>query len=533
MNVKTLSNTTIEIAFPLSTELLLLARSLEGRSFVPSTRTWVANNSVSNLMRLREANFKLDAKAEALLDKAWKPKRTINKDVKLTIPTMGKTLMPFQVEGVRWLHQKRGVGLLADEQGLGKTIQALAYAIATSDKSFPVLVVTLASLKYNWRAEIHSLDSNLRVHIFNGRTSTTIPEADFYIINYDILAAWKPTLQKHLNLRLIILDECQKIKNNKAGRTKATLGLASDIKKKIALSGTPITSRPIEFYNIIKLLNPNLVGTRWQFGFRYCNAKLTQFGWDLTGASNTKELHKLVSEHIMLRRLKLDVLKELPPKTIRVIPVDISNRKEYSNITGQVKGWYLENKDRVNRGSLGVEVKAKLSSLRLVAVRGMLDSVYDWIDNYLESGNKLTVYAWHREIVETIYAHYKSKAVVVYGGVPPEERHVRVQKFQNDPECKLFIGNVLAAGTGLTLTAACQSLIVESSFSPGDMKQVEDRIHRITQKHHVFINYMVAINTVMERIVSVLDKQMKVVTGVLDGTDVPEDELLVSLLKGL
>ena len=483
---------------------------------------------------------------------------------KLSLNLNVEELYKYQIEGVHFLEQKNGRALIADEMGLGKTVQALSWLKLHPEFS-KVLVICPASLKINWQREAEKW-ALLDMEILNGTTPHKIKSNDV-IINYDILSYW----EKHLKLKqfdVIIFDEAHYIKNNKAKRTKAFKRLVKSVPRLIALTGTPIENKPIEIYNIVKVIDPSIFPDATDFAVEFCGAKKTRFGWDKNGATNTLKLNKILSNSIMIRRKKVDVLKDLPEKQIIKVPFEINNRIEYDqaetefveflkkkfnteNLTEEIleelKQFAKRNDIEVSEELTTDEIRlikehkferiasapvlAQIELLKQLAVKGKMDQVIEWIENFLESGEKLVVFAVHKKVVSQLMEKFKHIAVKVDGSVSQKQRQEAVDKFQKDVKTRLFIGNIKAAGVGITLTAASNAAIIEFPWSPGELNQAADRIHRITQTKQVTIWNLVGESTIEEKIITLLKKKEKVITKILDGKQYEDQSILMDLFK--
>jgi SWI/SNF-related matrix-associated actin-dependent regulator 1 of chromatin subfamily A len=483
---------------------------------------------------------------------------------KLSLNLNVEELYKYQIEGVHFLEQKNGRALIADEMGLGKTVQVLSWLKLHPEFS-KVLVICPASLKINWQREAEKW-ALLDMEILNGTTPHKIKSNDV-IINYDILSYW----EKHLKLKqfdVIIFDEAHYIKNNKAKRTKAFKRLVKSVPRLIALTGTPIENKPIEIYNIVKVIDPSIFPDATDFAVEFCGAKKTRFGWDKNGATNTLKLNKILSNSIMIRRKKVDVLKDLPEKQIIKVPFEINNRIEYDqaetefveflkkkfnteNLTEEIleelKQFAKRNDIEVSEELTTDEIRlikehkferiasapvlAQIELLKQLAVKGKIDQIIEWIENFLESGEKLVVFAVHKKVVSQLMEKFKHIAVKVDGSVSQKQRQEAVDKFQKDIKTRLFIGNIKAAGVGITLTAASNAAIIEFPWSPGELNQAADRIHRITQTKQVTIWNLVGESTIEEKIITLLKKKEKVITKILDGKQYEDQSILMDLFK--
>ena len=471
-----------------------------------------------------------------------------------TIPELKWGLRRYQLEDVFDIDERNGRVIIGSEMGVGKTIQALGWLQLRKKDVLPALVVCPASLKLNWAREALKF-TDLEPVIINGKNDkkfTIIPggnRKDIYIANYDIIhEAYEcpacegkkkingekcPTCKgkgkiprldktiKDLGVKTVIYDEAHYLKSDTSSRTIAAKELSSSCSHVIPLSGTPIVNRPIEFYSTINMVNPKLFTSWWQYTQRFCGRKRTPFGWDVNGATNKEELHKILSQTIMIRRLKKDVLKDLPPKVRVVVPLEIDLGK-YNQILERIAA-ELEGQEAEH---LTIIEKAK----QLIASLKM-DMALEWIENYIESGEKLVVFGEHSKILEQVQEKFKNNSVLVYGGTSQTGRQAAVDKFQNDPDCKVFIGSK-SAMEGLTLTAAHATAFLELWWVPAHHDQAEDRVHRIGQEaDSVTAYYLLAAGTIEEDIVEMLDAKRQVVTAILDGKKVEDVNMISMLLK--
>ena len=516
---------------------------------------------------LDELGFTFSKSLQNWYDKKEKRKLSNAKMDISHIPKLGGTLYKYQIEGVNHIENKGGRALIADEMGLGKTVQALAWIQLHSHEVKPVVVVCPSSLKINWKRETLKWAPDMIPEILSGQTPYST-KGDFLIINYDILPFWEQYL-KSKNIVTVIGDEVHLTKSNQAKRTKAFKRLVRDVDYIVALTGTPIENRPVEVYNIIQAIDFTLFPNYIKFAMRYCNAKKGRFGWDMSGSSNTMELHDILVNSIMIRRKKKDVLKELPPKQIAKVALEIDNRVEYTKAENEFVR-YIQDKFRSYSGEIeesvkkelkqyakdkGLEVNEELSdsdienikqeklksaknapmfasieTLKQLAVKGKMKQITDWIEDFLESGEKLVVFAVHRKVIDHLTKHFKG-SVKIDGSVSMSKRQDVVDSFQNDPKVKLLIGNIKAAGVGITLTAASNVAMIQFPWSPGELVQAEDRVHRISQLKQVTIYYLVGEDTIEEKIIDILIRKEKIINQVLDGASFSDESVLSELIK--
>lgn len=376
---------------------------------------------------------------------------------------------------------------------------------------------------------------NIRTEVLEGHRKkgrTKLP-GNILILNYDILKSWLKVLLR-AKPAVVIIDEAQFIKNPKALRTKATLKLAEGASSVLALSGTPLTNRPIELWPILKAVRPDLFPSFEKFAWRYCRPRYTHWGWRYTGSAREDELHRILVRECMIRRLKKEVSKELPPKIRRGVPFKLKSYVEYNNAEHDFLGW-LRKKDplRAKRAAKSQALTRVGYLLRLVA-RLKLDWTVRWIHEFFEAhpDKKLVCFTMHRFVIEHLMEVFGDKAVKIDGSVRGIKRAETVRKFQNNPRVKLFVGQWIAAGIGITLTAAHNTAALDFPWTPADLLQGEDRIHRIGQKNKCIIHYLAALGTIEEKLVKLLRKKARILDAILDGKRHAKDlDLFDELLR--
>lgn len=423
--------------------------------------------------------------------------------------------------------------LLADDMGLGKTLQTLWLLLRSKPgPMLPALVVCPANVKYGWE---HSAIThvNIRAQVIEGRTP---PEKGFgtklpplTIINPDILPTWLPHL-KQAGFQTLVLDECQYFSNYNSNRTRAVMELARRIPYRVALSGTPLMNCPAELWPTLHMLHPKQFNSLFSFGEDYCYPKLMFGKWKYKGSRNLDKLNPLLRRTVMVRRMKEDVLKDLPAKMRTVVPMDLSDRAEYDRATNDFKGWLRAN----YRDKAGVVLKAskaeavvKVGYLVRLAARLKAKAVVDWTNRFLEEypNEKIVLFTVHKAMVGVLERRIKVKGVTVDGSVTGRARREAVNIFRNDPTCRKFIGNMRAAGVGVDgLQDVCNNAaFTELWWVPGVHTQAEDRIYRIGQNSTAWIHYLVAGGTIEEKLCSIIQNKQKVIHATLDGADYEVD----------
>jgi len=445
-------------------------------------------------------------------------------------------LFPFQEETILEIEDFRGRALIALEMGLGKTLISLKW-LKKHPQYLPALIVCPANVKFNWRHEAYNY-VRLQSSVCEGQKPPTFNQHDFStqspltIINYDILTYWIDYLKK-LDLKTIVFDESQYLQNPQSKRTKAAKSLSGKFKQVLALSGTPLTNKPSELWPTLNILWPESYNSFWSYAQDFCNPRYIFGRWDFSGSSNLPELHRQLKLKGMIRRRKVDVLKELPEKVRRIIPCELSDPKEYQEASTDFISWIRKNKGHKIRSTLKAEKLVMVGELLRLVAKLKMRAVVDWANKFLEeTDEKLILFAFHKKAIKVLKNRVNAKNVVIDGSVTGRNRELAVRQFQNDPNTRLFIGNIKAAGIGITLTAASTIGFAEIYWVPGSHIQAEDRPHRIGQKNTVWINYLIAGNTIEEDLCKILQKKQKVISAVLDGGSNPQDlNLYKELLK--
>lgn len=466
------------------------------------------------------------ATRERLLARAGTLAASRAKDAELDVPAPeGRAYLAYQRAAIAFA-LGRPNALFADEMGLGKTVEALGVVNARPEAR-RVLVVCPASLKLNWARECE------RWLVERGPIGVAgkawPDEARVVIVNYDLLGKWKAKLRRTWDV--LIVDECHYVKNKDAQRSKHLFALKA--RRKLFLTGTPILNRPVELWSIVSALAPEEFDHFWSFARRYCKPTRNRFGWEFRGAANLDELHERLRSTIMVRRTKAEVLSDLPPKRRQVI--ELASEEMASLIAVEAQAWEehrrrlseLRALSRSGRKSSDGELAAlragvnlafgELSKLRQATALAKVPLVIEHVKGVLEEGAKLVVFAHHRAVIRELAEPFGAAAVTLTGSDDASARQAAVDRFQQDPDCRLFIGSITAAGLGLTLTAAAHVVFAELDWVPANLTQAEDRTHRIGQRESVLVQHLVLQDSLDARMVGTLLRKQRVVDEVVDG----------------
>ena len=411
--------------------------------------------------------------------------------------------------------------ILADDMGLGKTTATIIASLETGAKK--ILIICPASLKINWQREIENY-TDRSVYIAEGKKFST--ESDFVIVNYDILKNFHDMKDKGKSLlnqsefELVILDEAHMISNPQAQRTKIINHYVKNIKRVWLLTGTPMTSRPMNYYNLLNIIESPVAQNWMAYAIRYCQGYQFMAGkrkvWNVTGASNLEELRDRTSKQI-LRRLKEDVL-DLPDKIISPVYLRLKS-KEYEELMGEYYDWFDNKKDESS--SLTVQF-SKLMKVRKVIANEKTNQTIEFAENIIEQGKKVIIFTNFTDTLQTIYNHFGKQAVYLDGSCSKPHRQNAVDEFQENDKIKVFVGNLKAAGVGLTLTAAEVVIMNDLSFVPAEHAQAEDRAYRYGQKSNVLVYYPLYENTIEGAVYDILNRKKEIIRTVM-GDQQPEN----------
>jgi SWI/SNF-related matrix-associated actin-dependent regulator 1 of chromatin subfamily A len=462
----------------------------------------------------------------------WIPKVALIKDNKVKDVVIDyekyshRPPLEHQKEAIKSLVENKKF-ILADDMGLGKTTSTIIAALETGAKK--VLIICPASLKINWQREIENY-SDRPTSIIEGKKWE---DGDFIIINYDIIKNFHDEKKKSdsvllkTKFDLVIIDEAHYIQNKQAQRTKLINDFVSNVDRLWLLTGTPITSRPINYFNLLNLIECPVAKNWMAYVKRYCNGFQFQAGrrkiWNVSGASNLEELRDRTAP-LVLRRLKENVL-DLPDKIITPVYLRLKS-KEYEALMGEYYDWYDKNGES---DSLTLQF-TKLTKVRQVIAEEKVTSTIEICENIVEQGKKVIVFTNFTKSLEMILEHFGKKAVRLDGQMSQKERQMSVDRFQNEEDVMVFVGNIKAAGVGITLTAGEAVVMNDLSFLPSDHSQAEDRSYRYGQKNNVLVYYPIFDNTVEGIIYDILKKKKDIFETVM-GDKVDNGDYVQEILE--
>uniref|UniRef100_A0A8B9GL70 SWI/SNF-related matrix-associated actin-dependent regulator of chromatin subfamily A-like protein 1 n=1 Tax=Amazona collaria TaxID=241587 RepID=A0A8B9GL70_9PSIT len=510
-----ISRLRFEVDIGYSAEVIGVFKQMGSRNYDINTKKW--NFLLEEYPRLSEylVSVEVEPLPEAVIRAfAAQIQRSASQtdvpdaDLSVVDSKIVKSLMPFQREGVNFAILRNGRLLIADDMGLGKTVQAICIA-AYYQKEWPLLVVTPSSVRFTWAEAFHrwlpSLSPGSTNVIVTGKDNLT--GGLINIVSFDLLSKMDKQLQSPFHV--VIIDESHFLKNIKTARCRAAMPLLKAARRVILLSGTPAMSRPAELYTQIAAVQPAFFPQFHSFGLRYCDARKMPWGWDYSGSSNLTELKILLEESIMIRRLKSDVLSQLPAKQRKMVVVapEKISAKTKAVLAAEAK---MMTKEYTSKQ----QEKEALLIFYSSTAEAKIHSVVEYVLDLLEGGNnKFLVFAHHKIMLDAIVAELKKKHVEyirIDGSTPSAERQSLCQKFQLSEKQMVAVLSLTAANMGLTLSAADLVLFAELFWNPGVLIQAEDRAHRIGQTSSVNIHYLVAKGTADDYLWPMIEEKIKV-----------------------
>lgn len=494
---------------------------VEFKIFLGQERFILDGSVIADIAVLMEKARLIEAYREQELEKSFA------EDAVLEIPGFPVDKMRgFQRSGALYAIEKKRC-FIAFPPGLGKTLMAIA--VIEHQQSYPAIVICPAALRHNWIREINMWNPKRKATL--DHTLIGVEAHDIFVMSYERMVRSYDQLEE-IDWKAIVADESQALKNSKSKRSKTARDLAKVSKApiRLCLTGTPIDNAPYEFSPQLQFLGlmEAMGGSDYFFRY-YCD------GYS-RGANHLKELNTRLRKVGYLRREKEEVLLELPPKQRSIQVLEIDNEPEYQRAEKDFINWLkgyvrtnphafegaedddsIEAKEAVAIGRAGgAEKLVQLNYLKRLAMQGMLENAKAWIEDFIESGQKLVVFCHHIEAQQQVYGLFEDVAVWTMASAGPQ---AAVEAFQKDPAVKIIVCSLKADSTGHTLTAASNVVFIELGWTPTIHEQASDRVHRIGQRDSVTAWYLIAKGTVYERIVNLIEGKRAVVEAATSGKD--------------
>ena len=437
-----------------------------------------------------------------------------------------------QEDGIKFLLKNKKC-ILADDMGLGKTYQSIVAALECGVER--VLIICPSSLKINWMREVQNFCDD--VSIISGNHWN--PDR-FTIVNYDILKNFHTVAERNkeyedwelmrdiveFNPDLLILDEAHYVKNHKSKRGAILKDLSKNFgcERVWLLTGTPIANRPMDYYNLLSIIDSPITNNWVHYAKTYCDGmrfkKGGRFIWVTKGASNLDEL-AAKTRRTILRRKKEDVL-DLPEKLITPVYLELENVDGYKSVWED----YLEKRRVEGKKGNPARDLVEMTLLRTFIAMETVPYSIEKAEEALELNKKVIIFCNFNDEMDAFIRHFGNKCVCVRGGMSDKQKQLSVDRFQEDDSCQVFVGQIKAAGVGLTLTEAEIVIMNSLDWVPGNHEQAEDRAYRIGQKETVNIYYMLMDDTIDTLVWDILNEKKKII-----GTIMGEDDLITEFLN--
>jgi SNF2 family DNA or RNA helicase len=451
----------------------------------------------------------------------------------ITTVLNGCKLMPYQVEGVEFLQQSDARALLADEQGLGKTIMALALIKLHREELTPAIVACPTTVKLQWHHEILNkcgVEGFLTQVIGSGK-ELAAPGFDIYVTTYDLLKNEKCFELVKDRIKLVILDECQRIKNHLSERAKAVQKVCRNVEHIIPMSGTPVKNNAGEYFTVLNVVRPRMFPHYVKFIENDCDSYSNGWGYKVGGLRNPEAFHEKTKDFI-LRRTKDEVLKDLPELSRKFYHVELDRKlnKAYDEALKELDDiFYSEDLDSMQRSS---NMLAIMSKMRQITGIGKVDSCVDFVTEFLlSSERKIVVFVHHHGVANMLQVKLDqwladggfNKTLNMHSGLNGDERQRLVTRFK-DEDYRIMIASTLASGEGINLQFCSDGVLLERQWNPANEEQVEGRFHRFGQKNPVSMTYMIASETIDEYFTELVEQKRAIVASTLDNREMQWDQ---------
>jgi SWI/SNF-related matrix-associated actin-dependent regulator 1 of chromatin subfamily A len=555
LEINETSSGSFEVKFQYKQYLVEAIKQIPGRQFIPSKKLWLIPKSSEQALLNWASNFSAvkyngSSEPEVVAEIEPLPELTVpipeyiyNRDKK----KKGEPceVMPYQKTGIAYnlIHERTIVG---DQPGLGKTIQAIVTSVLAEAKC--ILIICPATLRENWKRE-WKIWTDKDVMILSDRVKNTwvkyyeVGMCKVFICNYESLKKYfvqdiKKVFDKEGNrmpLRLdhiqfketiklfdfVIVDEAHRCKDGKTQQSKFVMGISKGKKYRLALTGTPVVNKPMDLVPQLHIIGQlESFGGYKGFVNRYCSGP--------DGSSNPRELNYKLHQHCYYRREKSEVLKDLPEKMRAIKRCDIETRDEYNKAEEDLVRYLKENLQKTEGEidkSMRGEVMVRIQLLKKISARGKINTVLDHVREVIDAGEKIVVFAHHKDIVHALKTAIPG-AVTVVGDDTMDQRNYAVDSFQNNPRVQVIICNIKSGGVGITLTASSRVAFIELPWHNADCDQCEDRCHRIGQKDSVQADYFLGHETIDEYIYDIIEKKRRISNQITGATDDVETSVL-------
>jgi len=443
-----------------------------------------------------------------------------------------RRLMPYQIDGVKFLEQSDAKAILADEQGLGKTVQVAALIKLHPKELLPAIVTCPTTVKLQWHHEIIrwcGVQGYLCQVISSGK-ELAAPGFDIYITTYDLLKNEKCFEMVKDNIKLVVIDECQRIKNHLSDRAKAVQKICKNVEHIIPMSGTPIKNNAGEYFTVLNLVKPRLFPQYASFIERDCDSYHNGWSYKVGGLRNPEAFHEKTKEFI-LRRTKSEVLPDLPElmRKFNHVELDRKMNKVYNGLMDELEELYYNGEDGIQKSSSMIAIMSKMRHITGISkVEACVDHVTEFL---LSNERKIVIFVHHHDVATMLQKSLDNW--LVDGGFKPvlnltsnlsgDERAAMVARFK-DEDYRVMIASTLAAGEGINLQFCSDCIMLERQWNPANEEQGESRFHRFGQINTVSVSYMIASETIDEYFTELVEQKRAIVASTLDNKEIQWDQ---------
>lgn len=446
----------------------------------------------------------------------------------------GKRLMPYQIEGIKRIEAADARAILADMQGLGKTWQACGLIKLHPKELLPAVVISPATVKLQWHHEIVRICGleGFRTQVISHGKEFAAPGFDIYVVTYEM--AKNDNIWQYVkdDIKLVVIDECQRIKNHLSDRAKAIQKLCKHVPHILPMSGTPIKNHAGEYFTVLNLVQPRRYPHYDKFIKEDCDSFNNGWAQKVGGLKNPAQFAEDTKDFI-IRRTKEEVLKDLPDFARRFTHVELDGkvRKAYTDLIQELDDVLYD--DQMTSMQQGAAKIAIMSKMRHITGLSKVPAVAEYVKEFLESNDrKITIFTHHVDVMELLAAEcdeflqemHLNRALLMKGTLSADDRYRLTNRFREEDRCRVMIASTLAAGEGLNLQFCSDAVMMERQWNPANEEQAESRFHRYGQKNAVTVNYAIVSETIDEYFTELVEQKRAIVAGALDNKEIQWSE---------
>jgi SWI/SNF-related matrix-associated actin-dependent regulator 1 of chromatin subfamily A len=454
-------------------------------------------------------------------------------DYNLIISSDGRKLMPYQIDGVKFLENSDGRAILADEQGLGKTVQALALLKLHREELIPAIIVCPTSVKLQWHHEIIRWCGvqGYLCQVISSSKELAAPGFDVYVTTYDLLKTEDCFKLVKDNIRFVIIDECQKIKNHLSGRAKAVQKICKNVEHILPMSGTPIKNNAGEYFTVLNLVKPMMFPHYATFIERECDSYNNGWGYKVGGLKHPEAFAEKTKEFI-LRRTKNEVLPDLPQlmRKFHHVELDRKLNKVYAEALKELDDLMYD--DEQSQMEKSTNMLAIMAKMRQITGISKVESAVEYVTEFLLSNErKIVIFVHHQNVASMLQQSLNNwladggfrPVLYLHSGLNADDRQRLIEQFK-DKDNRVLIASTLASGEGLNLQFCSDAIMLERQWNPANEEQAEGRFHRFGQTNPVSIIYMIASETIDEYFTELVEQKRAIVFSTLDNKEIQWDQ---------